>query len=118
MRTSSKTVNKTLEKEVFELFFQLIADLKTPEEARLVLEDIFEKTELSVLVKRIGIAYYLSKNRTYQNIKDNLQVSSATISAIDKKRKAPGYQIALKKIEAEEWATEWAGKIGNLLGKK
>lgn len=118
MRISKQNINKNLEKEIFELFFQLIADLKTAEEARLVLEDVLEKTELSVLAKRLAVAYYLEKGRSYQNIKDNLCVSSATIASIDKKSKSPGYQIALKKIEAEQWASQWADKINGLFNKK
>jgi hypothetical protein len=29
----------------------------------------------------------------------------------------PGVQLALKKVKAEEWADEWAGKISGLFRK-
>ena len=53
------------------------------------------------------IAIYVSS----ENIKDNLKVSSATIASTDKDMKKLGFQIILKKIEAEEWADVWAERI-------
>lgn len=118
MRVSQKNISKNLEKEVLGLLFQLIADLKNPQEAKTLLDDLLSKEELTVFAKRLAIAHYLDRGRSYQNIKDNLKVSSATIASVDKFRKSPGMMLALKKIEAERWATEWTGKIESLFKRK
>lgn len=118
MRVSQKSVNKNLEKEILQLFFQLISDLKNPEEVKTVLTDLLSKEEVTAIAKRLAIIYYLDKNRSYQNIKDNLKVSSATIATIDKLRKSKGMILALKKIEADRWASQWAGKIEGLFKRK
>lgn len=111
MRTSQATINKNLQKEILGFLFQLIADLKKPEEAKVFLEDILSKTEIETVAKRLAIAHYLDHDRSYQNIKNNLKVSSATIASVEKLKKSKGYQMALRKIEADHWASEWAEKI-------
>lgn len=118
MRISEKNINKSLQKEIVAIFYQLVADIKNPEEVKVFLEDLLSKVEVEAIAKRLAIAQYLDKNRSYQNIKDNLKVSSATIASVDKSRKSPGYKLALKKIEADQWATQWAGKIESLFKKK
>lgn len=117
MRVSRTEINKNLRKEIIEIFCQLIADLKNPEEVRTFLDDLLSKTELEVIAKRVTIAHYLEKGRSYQNIKNNLKASSATIASVDKMRASKGFQLALRKIEAERWASEWAGKIEQLFKK-
>lgn len=114
MQISRKKINKIIEQEIFHLFYQLIADLKTPQEAQEVLEDLLENSEITAFAKRLAIAHYLNRGRSYQNIKDNLKVSSATIATIDKMRQSDGFQIALRKIESERWASEWSKKIEKL----
>ncbi len=64
-----------------------------------------------VLAKRLAIAYWLKKGRSYNNIKNNLKVSSATIASVQSKTDNPGFQMALKNLEAEEWANVWEKKI-------
>lgn len=107
-------MNRYIQNEAFRILYQLIADIKNPKEAKDFITDLFSKTEALSLVKRLMVAYYLEHDRSYENIKENLKVSSATIASIDHKRKGPGYQLALKKIEAEKWAQEWAEKIRKL----
>lgn len=118
MQVSKKEINKNLQKEIFQILYQLLVDLKTPEEAKSFLEDILGKNETIALAKRLAVAYYLSHGRSYENIKQNLKVSSATVATVDKARKSKGYILALKKIEAEKWASEWTGKIEGLFKRK
>lgn len=75
------------------------------------LSDFFNQSESETFAKRLSIAYWLKKGRSYENIKNNLKVSSATIATIEKLLAKPGFILALKKIEAEEWASQWAEKI-------
>ncbi len=69
------------------------------------------ESEYEAFAKRLAIAYWLRKGRSYSNIKQNLKVSSATIATVQSIMETEGFQLALKKIEAEEWASVWTKKI-------
>jgi len=119
MRLSKKRFNPNLKKQIHQLLFQALADFHTPQEIEKFLKDFLTKTEMDILAKRLAVAYYLNKGRSYQNIKTNLAVSSATISSIaEKVKKGNGWETALKKIKADEWAGEWAKKIGKMVKRK
>ena len=116
MRVSARKINSVLEKELFRIFYQLIADLKTPQEAQKVLESFFGKTESLTFTKRLGVIYWLSKNRTVTNIRENLAVSSATIETIKHQmEKSEGLKLAIKKVTADEWANKWSQKIKKVI---
>lgn len=89
----------------------MLTDLKNPKEIETFLNDFFSDEELETYTKRLAVAYWLKKGRTRQNIKDNLKVSSTTITSIEKEMDTPGFKLALKKVEAEEWANIWAERI-------
>ncbi len=118
MQISKQRVNSILEKQLFQMLFQLIADLKTPQDAEEVLKDILSDTELTTVAKRVAVAYWLTKGRSYTNIKDNIKVSSASISDVQHALKKPGWKLALQKITADEWATQWEQRIKGMIGKK
>jgi len=115
VQLSKKKINKNLGTQIYKLLYQVIADINNPKEAEEFLKDFLTKAELEVLTKRLGVAYYLKKNQDYNIIKKNLAISSATIATIKTQMKKKGFQIALKKIEAEEWATKWAQRIGRIM---
>ncbi|MFH1840898.1 MAG: YerC/YecD family TrpR-related protein [Candidatus Shapirobacteria bacterium] len=118
MRVSQKSINPTLNKQLFCLLYQAIDDLKDPAEVEIFFKDLLAKTELQAMMKRLAVAYYLDKGRSYQHLKQNLKVSSATIATISRQMaKRPGYFLALKKIKADEWAGRWAGKLTALTQK-
>lgn len=119
MQVSKRKINPRIEKQVFDIFYQVIADIKTSQEAEIFLKDILTKTELEALAKRLAVAHYLEKERTYDNIKRTLGVSSTTIAAVQEQMtKGEGFALALKKIQAEEWADSWADKISKLVRGK
>lgn len=120
MQISKKKINPRIEKQIFNIFYQVISDIKTPQEAKAFLEDILTKTELEAFAKRLAVAHYLERGRTYDNIKKNLAVSSATIATVQEQMgKGKGFALALRKIHAEEWADEWVKKISKLVkGRK
>ena len=118
MRTSNKKLNPSLKKQIIEIFNQTVADLRDMSEANKFLSDFLNESEYEAFAKRLAIAYWLKKGRSYNNIKNNLKVSSATIASVQSEMEKPGIQLALKKIEAEEWANQWAEKIKNIVGKK
>jgi len=79
------------------MLVQTIADLRDLEESRTFLSDFFNASELEAFTKRLAIAYWLSKGRSYNNIKDNLKVSSATIATVQSVMDKAGFKLALKK---------------------
>lgn len=115
MRVSKNKVNPHLNKELVRTLHQAIADLKTPTEVEAFLTSFLSETEHAILAKRLAVAYWLDKKRSYENIKDNLKVSSATISVIQEGMGSDGVKIILQKIKAEEWANVWAIKIQKFL---
>jgi TrpR-related protein YerC/YecD len=111
MRISKQSLNQSIKNELYNTIAQAIADLKNKDEALSFLKDFFTKAELEAFAKRLAVAYWLRKRRTYQNIKDNLKVSSATVASIERQMKKEGFQLIIKKIEAEEWANIWSERI-------
>lgn len=119
MRLSKKKINPRIEKQIFNIFYQVIADIKSSQEAKTFLKDILTKAELEALTKRLAVALFLEKKRSYDNIKNTLKVSSATVATVaEQMKKGEGFGIALKKIHAEEWADKWAKKISKVIKKE
>jgi uncharacterized protein YerC len=117
MQISKQKVNQNLDKQLAAAWYQMIADIKTPAEAEHIFNNMLSETELTTVIKRLAVGYWLTKKRSYEVIKSNLKVSSATIATIQQDLKKPGWQLAIKKVLAEEWATKWEGKIKNILGR-
>jgi len=117
MRTSEKSVNKILKKQIESLLAQAISDIRSPQSAKEFLSDFLTPSEKEAFVKRLAIAYWLKKERSYANIKENLKVSSATISTVQNIVDKKGVQDVLKRMEAEEWASEWSEKIKKIIGQ-
>ena len=69
-----------------------------------------EGERLAVL-KRLGIALYLDKGRNYEDVKNNIKVSSATIATVAENLGNSGWQEIIKRIKAEEWASNWTDRI-------
>lgn len=119
MRTSKKAVNQNLRKQIAQMLYQVVSDVKNPNEAKMLLEDFLSKEELDVVTRRLAVAYFINKGKSYGEIKDLLNVSSTTIASIAPQiEKRPGYQLALKKIRAEEWAQNWADKIEDIFKRR
>ena len=117
MQVSKRKVNQTLEKQLLQTLYQLIIDIKNPEDAEKALKALLSETELTTVAKRVAVAYWLSKKRSYENIKENLKVSSATIADVQQNLKSPGWKMVLQKIMAEEWATLWEARIKSIFRK-
>jgi len=115
MRVSENKLNPSLKNQLAKTLAQTLVDLKNLSEMHTFFNDFFNESELETFAKRLSIAYWLKKGRSYENIKNNLKVSSATIATIEKLLKKPGFVLALKKMEAEEWANQWAEKIRKIV---
>jgi len=119
MQVSKDKLTPKVRKYIRDCFYGTISDIHSKQDAKIFARDFFTKTELTVLTKRLAIALYLEKNRSYDQIKDVLKVSSATIANTDKmmQKKSEGFVIALKRIRAEEWASRLAKKIASFFEK-
>lgn len=115
MRVSDQKLNPEIRKEIFDLLYQVMADLKNSKEAETFLQDVLSPAELITFAKRLATACWLKNGRNYEDIKTNLKLSSATIATIDKEIKnSKGFKLALDKIKAEKWAGEWEKRIKGL----
>ncbi len=111
MQLSNNPLNKNIEKQLSEMMYGILAELDTPEEIKMVLNDVLTEGERMAILKRLGIAVYLDKGRSYEDIKNNVKVSSATIASVAEDLGNSGWQEMIKRIKAEEWASEWTDKI-------
>jgi uncharacterized protein YerC len=104
-------MNSLLKKQLLKTFSQMIDDLKDQKEIETFLKDFFDEEELEIYTKRLAIVYWLKKGRDTENIKENLLATSKEIKEAKESLKKDGIKLALKKIEAEEWANVWAERI-------
>src|SRR5258706_5211832 len=117
MQLSQNPINKTIEKQLSQMFYGVLAELNSAEEIKMVLGDVLTEVEKSAVLKRLGIAIYLDKGRSYEDVKNNIKVSSATIATVAESLGNPGWQEVIRRIKAEEWASEWTDKISKKIGK-
>lgn len=117
MQLSNNPLNKTIEKQLSEMMYGILAELRSPEDVKMVMNDILTDGERVAILKRLGIAVYLDKGRNYEDIKNNIKVSSATIASVAENLGNSGWQEMIKRIKAEQWASEWSNKITGRLGK-
>ncbi len=111
MQLSQNPINKTLQRQLDQMFYQVLAEINSPEDLRRVFYDVLTEGERMAVLKRLGIALYLDKGRNYEDVKNNIKVSSATIATVAESLGNPGWQEVIKRIKAEEWATVWTDKI-------
>lgn len=115
MRTSSQKINPSLKNQIIKTLAKAVSGYKNIKDADKFLRDFYTDSELETFSKRLAIAYWLKKGRSYTNIRDNLKVSSATIAFVQSMMKKPGFQRAVKELEAEEWANQWTEKIKRIV---
>ena len=89
----------------------MIDDLKGPKEIETFLTDFFDDNELEKYTRHLATAYWLKKGRDKDNIRTNLKASSLDLNKANRFLKTQGGKLALNKIEAEEWANQWAERI-------
>lgn len=117
MQVSGKKLNQNLEKQIFQVLYQLVSDLKSPEEVEKFLDAFLTEATKVSLAKKVMIALLLDQKRAYEKIRDSLNVSTSTISEIYNRLGSTGVQLAIKKIKAEEWADKWSKKINSVFAK-
>lgn len=119
MQVSKKKIHPNAKKQIYDLLYKVIADLKNTQEAEAFLSSFLGNNEQEAITRRLGIAYLLNKGKTYSYIKKTLMVSSTTIATVARDaKKSQGFKVALNKIKADEWADKWAEKISQIFTRK
>lgn len=117
MQLSNNPLNKNIEKQLSEMMYGILAELSNPEDIKMVMNDVLTEGERMAAIKRLGIAVYLDKGRSYEDVKNNIKVSSATIASVAENLGNSGWQEMIRRIKAEEWATKWSNKITDRIKK-
>lgn len=117
MQLSNNPLNKNIEKQLSEMMYGILAELSTPEDVKMVMNDVLTEGERMAILKRLGIAVYLDKGRSYEDIKNNIKVSSATIASVAENLGNSGWQEMIRRIKADEWASDWTEKISQRVKK-
>lgn len=110
-------MNPTLQKQIKEAFLQTNKDLSEVDKLDLFLNDLLGTNEFEKIYKKLAIAYWIKKGRDNQNIKNNLKVTDKDIFEVKKIMNKPGIKLALKYLEADEWANVWSDRIKNITHK-
>ena len=108
-------MNPSLKRQLVRTFSQMLVDLTKPSEVEAFLKDFFNETELEKYITRLATVYWLKKGRDEENIMQNLHASSKDVKETEKLLKKEGVKLALKKIEAEEWANVWSERIKKIV---
>lgn len=93
-----------LRSEEIDALFQAILLLKDPSECYRFFEDVCTVAELKAIAQRWEVARQLDRNITYQEISQELNASTATISRVNRclAYGAGGYRLLLERIKQKE----------------
>ena len=90
--------NEKYQNEISELY-NIISSLNSPEDCRILFNDLCTNKEIEQMALRIKAAKLLLEGKTYQQIIDDCDISSATLSRVSRcVQYGNGYRIFLKKI--------------------
>lgn len=107
-QVSRRRLPKQVEERVYESFYKAIT-LLGKEGARLFYDDILTKTEKVMIPKRLAIAILISKGKSYEEIRNRLNVTQSTIVSVSKTLEySSGYKSAIGKLEKNvAWNEMW-----------
>jgi len=103
IRKIEKLSKKEQESLLFDLVYALVRT-KNVNEAALLLQDLFTKSEITIISKRLRIAKLLIEGRSYEEIEKRLNVSHATIAKIAAwlTDRGDGFRKIIKKLPKNE----------------
>lgn len=101
---SKYPIRKDVANRIFEIFTKVLLATNKKDEAEQLILDFFTPTERIMLAKRLGISLLLEKGYNYQEIKNVLKVSTATIASVNTSRQYgnKGYKKLISKILLDE----------------
>lgn len=78
--------------------YLLIASMETPEDCRLLFEDLCTVKEIEQMAQRVRAAGLLMEGKTYNQVTEETDISSATLSRVSRcVQYGKGYSRFLKK---------------------
>lgn len=97
MKWRDNVPDKKYEAEIKELY-ELIASLNSAEECKDLFDDLCTNNEIEQMAIRIKAAKLLLENKTYNQVTENCDISSATLSRVSRcVQYGKGYSKFLKK---------------------
>ena len=86
--------------EMFQTLYETLASIDKPEDMEVFLEDLCTRKEVENMAQRIRAAALLMSDMTYQDIIDDCQISSATLSRVSRcVQYGEGYQRFVKPLK-------------------
>ena len=77
--------------------YEVIAAIQSPEEAEALFSDLCTYKEIEYMAQRIESARLLMEGHTYQQVNDAVQISSATLSRVNRcVQHGNGYNVFLR----------------------
>ena len=70
--------------ERIDMLMQLIASVSDPADCRALFEDLCTAKELENMAERLHAAKMLTEGKTYSQVMENVQISSATLSRVSR----------------------------------
>lgn len=117
MQTSAHNLNHQASKILYQQLLTLLLDFDKLQDLTEFMNDFFTETEMLVFAKRLGILWMLNQGKSYQEIKDQLKVSSATISTMAEMKDKKGILLAIEKIKADQKIEQQASNLAQILKK-
>lgn len=111
MQKSSKDLPSKLQESLFYQLITVLSDFNKPYQVDEFLRSFLTPTEQVVLAKRLAIARMLEAGYSYEDIRRQLNVSSATIASVAEIVPTNGIQQALTKLRIDDWADKIASKV-------
>lgn len=110
-KTASAVESDPQLKHFIQTFYQLIGDMNSQADSQVFLSDFLTESEIKAFAKRLAIAVELESGKSYERIRAQYAVSTATISVVSEMMSKPGMILALKKIKTDHWADNMSDKI-------
>ena len=108
---------RPLSKNLYSIFWQTLADLKSSADVKEFLTDLLTPTEKVMLAKRLAIALMLIKGYDYASIRSSLKVSPQTIGSVSLwlKYSGSGYRKSIERIIKKQKIAGLIRNVENLL---
>ena len=116
-QVSKRPLAKNIQQNLYSIFWQTLADLKSSADVKEFLTDLLTPTEKVMLAKRLAIALMLIKGYDYSSIRSTLKVSPQTIGAVSLwlKYSGSGYRKSIERIIKKQKIAGLIQNVENLL---
>ncbi len=96
-------MNERVKNEKTDFLCRALVQIKTPEEAEALLEDLCTIAELQEMSNRLVAARMLEEGRTYLEICAATGLSTATVTRVNRARKygSGGYELLLGRLKEQ-----------------